>query len=107
MKSRSTMMRRHFRREPPPWWPPHERWPPADAPGMRRAWHNMRGRFFRRVGCLLASLSIFACGGFAMLLWMLGVINAPRDLPHPSRPVGIVALVLVVAGLVLAGRALR
>jgi signal transduction histidine kinase len=72
-----------------------------------RAWHNMRGRFFRRMSCLLAFLSIFACSGFATLLWMLGVINVPRDLPHPSRPAGIVALVLVIVGLGLAGRALR
>jgi len=71
------------------------------------AWHGIRGRFFRRMGCLLLLLSILACGGFATLLWLLRVIDVPNGLPHAAGPLRIATLVLVIVGLVLAGRALR
>ncbi len=59
------------------------------------------------MGCLLLMLSTLACGGFATLLWLLGVIDVPSGLPHAAGPFRIVALVLIIVGLVLAGRALR
>jgi two-component system sensor histidine kinase BaeS len=72
-----------------------------------RDWHNIRGRFFRRVGGLFVFLSLLACGGLATLFWLLDLINAPTMFPHAGGPLRLVALVLVVAGLVLAVRALR
>ena len=59
------------------------------------------------MGCLLLMLSTLACGGFATLLWLLGVIDVPSGLPHAAGPFRIVAPVLVIVGLVLVGRALR
>ena len=106
MRTRSISMHRHFPPQPPPWWPSGERWPPAAAPHMRD-WHNIRGRFFRRVGGLFVFLSLLACGGLATLFWLLDLINAPTMFPHAGGPLRVVALVLVVAGLVLAVRALR
>jgi len=99
-------MRPHFPRKPPPWWPSDEHWPPAGAPNMRD-WRGHRGRFFWRIGCLLVLLSLFACGGLATLLWLLGAIDAPSSIFHMGGPFRIIVPVLVIAGLVLAGRALR
>lgn len=99
-------MRPHFMHKPPPWWPPGEHWPPAGPPGTRD-WHNIRGPFFRRIGCLLGLLSILACGGLGTLFWLLGIIQAPNDFFPIGGPLRILALVVVVAGLLLAGRALR
>ncbi len=72
---------------------------------------RMRGRFFWRVGGLLALLFVFACSGFA-LFWVLalnlmGAVEAPHGAPISARPFGIVALVAMVVGVLLAGRALR
>jgi signal transduction histidine kinase len=72
-----------------------------------RDWHNIRGRFFWRIGCLLVLLAVFACGGSATLFWLLGIFNVPNAPPHATGPLRIAALVLVIVGLVLAGRALR
>jgi len=99
-------MRPHFPREVPPWWPSTESWPPSGPPSMR-AWHKMRGRFFWRIGALLAVLSILACGGFATLFWLLGVIDAPHAIPYAARPFRIIPFVFILAGLILAARALR
>jgi two-component system sensor histidine kinase BaeS len=59
------------------------------------------------MGCLFLLLSTLACGGFAIFLWVLGAINVPTGPPHAAGPFRVVALALVIAGLVLAGRALR
>jgi len=99
-------MRPHLPPQPPPWWPPGEQWPPAGPPNMRD-WHNMRGRFFWRIGCLLVLLSILACGGMTTLFWLLGVIDVPNGFFYIGGPIRIAALAAVVIGLVLAGRALR
>jgi signal transduction histidine kinase len=67
----------------------------------------MRGRFFWRIGALLVILSLFACGGFAALFWLLGVIDAPHLMPNAERPFRIIPFVFILAGLILAARALR
>ena len=72
-----------------------------------RAWHEMRGRFFWRIGALLMLLSIFACGGLATLFWLLGVIDAPHIIPYAERPFRIIPFVFIFIGLILAVRALR
>jgi signal transduction histidine kinase len=72
---------------------------------------KMRGRFFWRVGALLALLLAFSCGGFALLVALaldfLGAVDTGHGATIPARPLGGVALVAIVAGLLLAGRALR
>jgi len=70
-------------------------------------WHNIRGRFFRRIGCLFFLLSTLACGGFAALFWSLGVIEAPRAIPRAWGPWRIIPFVLIAVGLILVARALR
>ena len=99
-------MKSHFLRTHPRWWPSDEPWPPSGPPNMR-AWHKMRGRFFWRIGALLAVLSIFACGGFATLFWLLGAIDAPHVIPYAERPFRIIPFVFIFVGLILAARALR
>jgi len=59
------------------------------------------------MGCLLALLSILACSGLAALFWLLGVIKVPDGFLHVGGRFGFMALVLVIVGLLLAGRALR
>ena len=90
----------------PPWWPADEPWPPSGPAGRK-----LRGRFFWRVGGLLALLFVFACGGLALLgglvLNLLGVIQVTPEPAISVRPFGIVAFVLIVFGLLMAGRALR
>ena len=71
------------------------------------AWHNIRGRFFRRMGCLFLLLSTLACGGFAALFWSLGVIEAPHAIPRAGGIFRIVPFVLIFVGLILVARALR
>jgi signal transduction histidine kinase len=71
------------------------------------AWRNVRGRFFRRMGCLFLLLSTLACGGLTALLWSLGVIEAPHAIPRAWGPWRIIPFVLIAAGLILVARALR
>ena len=85
-------------RNRPPWWPEGETWPPtADWRGARRV-------FLRRIGCLFAVLPL--------LIFAVGLLNAVfgarrNDDRYDGPPfgfVGLVVLVLVVAGV---GRAVR
>jgi signal transduction histidine kinase len=73
--------------------------------------HAMRGRFFLRVGVLLALLLTFSCGGVALLVGLVlgfpGAAYTGHGVFIPARPFGAVALVVIVAGFLLAGRALR
>jgi signal transduction histidine kinase len=73
--------------------------------------HKMRGRFFWRVGALLALLLVFSCGGFALLVGLalnvLGAVDTTHGATISAWPFGIVALVVMAIGLLFAGRALR
>jgi signal transduction histidine kinase len=64
----------------PPWWPETEPWPPTGPPPW--AWHARRGRFFWRVGSLLALLLVLAASAAALVFWLVagavGMIDAPR-----------------------------
>ena len=76
-----------------------------------RMGHAMRGRFFWRVGVLFTLLLAFSCGGVALLIGLTlgfpGAVDAGHGATIPARPFGAVALVVIVLGLLLAGRALR
>jgi signal transduction histidine kinase len=103
------MRPRRFRR-PPPWWPEDEHWPPM-GPSHLHMVHKMRGHFFWRVGVLFALLLAFSCGGGVLLVGLtlnfLGVVDTGHGATIPAWPLGVVALVVILFGLLLAGRALR
>ncbi len=81
------------------------------GPAHLRAGHKLRGRFFWRVGVLFVVLLAFACGGVALLAALTldcpGATSPGHGAFIPPRPFGIVGLVAIVFGFVLAGRALR
>lgn len=99
-----------FPRRQPPWWPVDEPWPPTGPPNAR-AWRKMRGGFFRRVGVLLALVFALACGGLAILSSVvasqLGVWNVPGNATPFAVLVALIPLALILAGLLMVGRALR
>jgi signal transduction histidine kinase len=99
----------HFPRRKPPWWPVDEAWPPAGTPDAR-VWRKMRGRFFWRVGILLLIVFVLACSGlmflFGVIAHLLGILTVPGN-ATPSTPAFGVLAFLVLAGLFMAGRALR
>jgi signal transduction histidine kinase len=100
----------HFPRRRPPWWPSDEPWPPVGPPNAQ-LWRKMRGRFFWRVGALLLLVFMFACGGLVFLLGIaanrLGVLTVPGNAAPFTLTLGVITLVIVLLGLLLAGRALR
>jgi hypothetical protein len=73
--------------------------------------HELRGRFFWRVGVLFALLLALACGGAALLAALTldfpSVVHTRPGAFISARPFGAVAFVLIVIGFLLAGRALR
>lgn len=99
-------MPEHTPRHRPAWWPENEPWPPTHRP-----WRAGRGRFFRRVGCLIGVmglLSLIGCGTLFSLLF-----NLPNWLHLSetgfiiSRVVGGVVIVFVIGSAIFAGQALR
>ena len=99
------MSRRHPPRRPPRWWPPDEPWPPTD-PSRVRAWREMRGHFFWRIGGLLVAFFAFIAVLIGLSIWLaasfLGVLGAPHG------EAGIVApLVIIFVGVFLLARALQ
>jgi two-component system sensor histidine kinase BaeS len=100
----------HFPRRRPPWWPSNEAWPPSGSAG-RRYWHNMRGHFFRRVGCIFLLLMLFAFGGFTALFWLIAnassAVNLPENVLAIVRTAGIVLALLILVVILFAGRELR
>ena len=95
----------NFRHGPPPWWPENESWPPVEP-----RWRKMRGRFSRRLGCLMGLFSLLAVGLFFIVMGLLvkglDLVQTPRPF-HWLVPAGIALFVLALAFLVLAGRSLR
>ncbi len=105
------MTHRHFpRQSPPPWWPEGEPWPPTGPPNFL-PWRKMRGRFFWRIGGLIALLFFLAFGACTLFFWfvvsLLGAINLPPGTSDLARTFGLVFLAVVIASLVFAGRTLR
>lgn len=99
------MRRRRWPRHPPPWWPAEESWPPADW-SHAQTWHDMRRRFFWRLGGLLVAFSLLASGLFAVILWLvagvMGWVSAPLQ-----GSVSLVPPVVIFIGLILAMRSIR
>jgi len=104
------MKPRRFPRHQPPWWPAEEAWPPAGPPN-RRYWHNMRGRFFWRIGCGFLLFMLFIFGGFTLLFWLIasasGVAVLSESVLAIMRTVGVVIFILSLATIVFSGRELR
>ncbi len=97
--------RRRLPRRPPRWWPQDEPWPPTD-PEHVRAWREMRGHFFWRIGGLLVAFFAFIAILIGLSIWLaasfLGVLGAPR-----GEAGMVVPLVIIFLGLFLLGRALQ
>jgi two-component system sensor histidine kinase BaeS len=103
----------HFPHRKPYWWPENEPWPPVRPyPGQtaRAGWRRRRGRFSRRMGCLMALLGLLGFFVFVIVLGLaangLGLIRVPG----PFRwviPAGFFIFVAAVLSLVMTGRALR
>lgn len=95
-----------FRRRKPRWWPENEPWPPEQPP-----WRVMRGRFFRRVGCVIALVNLLAFFVFAAVLGLvlngLGLIHIVYKPFGWIIPVGIVLLIFAFGSLIWGGRGLR
>jgi signal transduction histidine kinase len=95
----------HFPRRKPDWWPENESWPP-----VRPHWRKRRGRFSRRMGCLMALLSLL---GFFVFVVVLGLVANGLGLirvPGPLRwviPAGFFLFLAAVLSLVWTGRVLR
>jgi two-component system OmpR family sensor kinase/two-component system sensor histidine kinase BaeS len=67
-------------------------------------WRAMRGRFFLRFGILLALMLFFACAVFAFLA---AFFADWRRTDRSVHPFAIVAIVFIVFGLLMVGRAFR
>jgi len=96
--------RRFASRPRPPWWPENEPWPPQH--GQLR--HNP---FFRRLGCAFVVFNVL---GFAVIIFvaafiahLLGFLHLNPNVVQWAAPLGIGALVFVVALVSLGGFALR
>ena len=100
----------HFPRRKPPWWPEGETWPPQGPPS-RKYWRNLRGRFFRRIGCGFLLFLLLVFGVFTLLFWLIistsGLANFSPSVLAMMRLAGILLIVLGLVGIFLGGRALR
>jgi two-component system sensor histidine kinase BaeS len=95
-----------FRNKKPDWWPENESWPPA-----KPYWRRMRGRFSRRMGCLVMLVNLLAFFFFVLVfgtvLNSLGIIHIFYRPLGWIIPVAIVLLIFGFGSLVWAGRGLR
>jgi signal transduction histidine kinase len=103
----------------PAWWPPDLPWPPSGPPDRNkwRAWQRQEwrrrahGPFFWRIAGLVLFLLVFTVGGCALTLGLtatlLGMLHFPGSDLVFSRAVSLAALLIGVAGILFAGRALR
>ncbi len=98
------MPHRHFRHGSPRWWPENESWPPPEP-----HWRAMRGRFSRRMGCLLVLVNILVFFAFIVVLGFaansLGLIHVPGPF-FRVIPAIIILFVFVLGSLAWAGRRL-
>lgn len=95
------------RGRPPRWWPEGEAWPAHDRDARRGPWRHGRPGRWRPFGCLVLLFGLFAVGSVVMALWALAAIVGLVEAPPIVTAGGVVAFVVVVAGVLLAGRALR
>ena len=90
----------------PHWWPENEPWPPT-----RPYWRSARGRFFRRIGCLLFAFVFLGILFFALILSLLvnllGLADTFRNSAHWLIPAIILSLVFGIGLLTLALRGVR
>ena len=95
-----------FHHKKPSWWPENEAWPPVQS-----RWRASRGRFFRRMGCVIALVNLLASLVFAGLLGLvlngLGIIHIVYQPLGWLIPVVIVLLLFAFASLITGGRGLR
>ncbi len=100
------MSRMHFSRPRPRWWPADEPWPPVDSE-RTRAWRQMRGRFFWRIGGLFALFMVLMWGCIALSVWGIASLLGVMDVPTRGL-IGIpVPLVVIFIGLFLLARSVR
>ena len=84
----------------PPWWPEGEAWPPAGD------WRNLRRGFLRRIGCLVGFLFLLLFATGALFSWLIP--GHPGRGPGPDGPpFGFLGILLLIAGAVFVGRAVR
>ena len=88
----------------PAWWPDNEPWPP-------RRGHLRRNPFFRRLGCFFALFNLFGLALFAMAAAFaahaLGLIQITPRTVEWSVPVGSMAFVFVIVGMIIFASAMR
>ncbi|HEX7433254.1 MAG TPA: hypothetical protein VF326_06325, partial [Anaerolineaceae bacterium] len=95
-----------FRHGKPRWWPENEPWPPTEPP-----WRVMRGRFYRRMGCVRVLVNVLALFVFLAFLGIvlnsLGIIHIQINPLWWLVPAGIIFLMFGFATLILAAGGLR
>jgi two-component system sensor histidine kinase BaeS len=95
--------RPHFHMQRPPWWPENQPWPPPRG----RYRHNP---FFRRLGCFFG---FFSLAGFIIFVLLVALVlrvlfrGNYNNLLQWSIPLGVAALVLGIAMLMLTIRSAR
>jgi two-component system OmpR family sensor kinase/two-component system sensor histidine kinase BaeS len=99
-------MHDHFPNRRPPWWPENEPWPPTHRP-----WRTGRGKFFRRVGCLIAALgllSLIGCGTlFSLIFNIPNQLHLSEGVSSLARGLGALIVIGVIGSAIMAGRLLR
>ncbi len=100
------MSRSHIPRPRPPWWPTNEPWPPAGPP-----WRAMRGRFFRRMGCLFGLFGLIWLGALTAIAWLvgsaLGLLQLQPGALAWAVPVGVFAITIVLGSLAFTAHVVR
>jgi two-component system sensor histidine kinase BaeS len=94
-----------FPHRKPEWWPENQPWPPARPQWRRRGRH-----YSRRMGCLLALLSLLGFFAFVVVLGLVANRLGYIQVPAPFRwviPAGFFVFVAAVLSLIMTGRALR
>ena len=95
------------RHRKPEWWPEGEPWPPRGWDGRRGPWRHRGAGRWRPFGCLILLFGLFAAGAVLMAMWALGAIIGLVEAPAIVTAGGVIAFVLVLAGGILVGIALR
>jgi signal transduction histidine kinase len=93
----------HYRMPRPSWWPENYAWPPR----RRRFRHNP---FFRRLGCFFGIFNLLGITLFVLLVAFILRTFGPIDINYLLKwalPLGLAALVLIIAIVALAIRGLR
>ncbi|HEX5013829.1 MAG TPA: HAMP domain-containing sensor histidine kinase [Candidatus Limnocylindrales bacterium] len=89
-------------KERPEWWPDGEPWPPRR---MGPPWARRRGPFMGGFGCLFGL--VFVVGAVGLLVAVTSVVVAAGPLGDVARILGLIVLLLGLAGIMSAGRRFR